>query len=86
MKKTAKNETAADELRPKYDFRPSQTRPNRFGSRMKGRVVAVVLEPDVAAVFDSAMAVNNLLRLVIAAIPARPSRRIASAGSRQKAG
>ncbi len=85
MKKAAKNETV-DELRPEYDFRRSQTRPNRFASRMKGRVVAVVLDPDVAEVFDSSEAVNNLLRSVIAALPKRRPGRVASAGSPRKAG
>jgi hypothetical protein len=38
---------------------------------MAGGVVAVVLEPDVARVFDTSESVNRLLRSVIAAIPAR---------------
>jgi hypothetical protein len=37
---------------------------------MSGPVVAVVLAPDVAAVFDTSEAVNRILRAVISAIPA----------------
>ena len=47
----------------------SQSRPNRFATRMSGEVVAVVLDPDVAAVFDTSESVNHLLRSVIAAMP-----------------
>ena len=69
MKKTAKNPKIIDDLRPEYDFDYTQSRPNRFGPRMKGMVVTVVLEPDVAAVFDSSESVNRLLRSIISAIP-----------------
>ena len=69
MKKTMKNRRDADELRPEYDFSTSETRPNRFAARMKAPVVAVILEPDVAAVFDSSRVVNKLLRSVISSLP-----------------
>ena len=69
MKKTVKNKKGTDELRPEYDFSTSETRPNRFAARMKAPVVAVVLEPDVAAVFDSSKVVNTLLRSVISSLP-----------------
>ena len=68
MKKLT-NKKAIDELRPEYDFSKSETRPNRFASRMKAPVVAVILEPDVAAVFDSSKTVNTLLRSVISSLP-----------------
>jgi len=69
MKRTVRNRKAADDLRPEYDFNYDQARPNRFASRMAGSVLAVVLESDVAAVFDSSESVNRLLRSVISAIP-----------------
>jgi hypothetical protein len=84
MKKT-KTKKAIDELRPEYDFSKSETRPNRFATRMKAPVVAVVLEPDVAAVFDSSKAVNKLLRSVISSLPKR-GRAKATKGSQRKAG
>jgi hypothetical protein len=44
---------------------PANTeRPNRFAARPKGKVVAVVLEPDVAAVFPTSEAVNQALRVL----------------------
>ena len=69
MKKTVKSKRDTDELRAEYDFSTSETRPNRFAARMKAPVVAVILEPDVAAVFDSSRVVNKLLRSVISSLP-----------------
>jgi len=72
MKKTSSSE-AADELRPEYDL--AFKRPNRFAKRLKGKsVVAVVLDEDVADVFQSSEAVNELLRSVIKAMPANQPR------------
>ncbi|MEO8378857.1 MAG: hypothetical protein ABI779_04255 [Acidobacteriota bacterium] len=69
MKKTSSSE-APDELRPEYDL--EFKRPNRFAKRLKGKsVVAVVLDEDVADVFQSSEAVNELLRSVIKAMPSR---------------
>jgi hypothetical protein len=50
---------------------------------MKENAVAVVLEPDVAQVFDSSDSVNQLLRSVISALPQRTRR---PRGARRKAG
>jgi len=67
MKKVSSAE-APDELRPEYDL--EFKRPNRFAKRLKGKsVVAVVLDEDVASVFQSSEAVNQLLRSVINAMP-----------------
>jgi hypothetical protein len=55
-----------DSLRDEYEFDYSRAKPNRFASRMKQPVIAVVLEPDVAAVFDSSAKVNMRLRAIIA--------------------
>ncbi len=57
----------SDDLRAEYDLTRLPSRPNRFASAMSGTVVAVTLEPDVAAVFDTSEAVNRALRAVIAA-------------------
>lgn len=83
MKKTSSRSKRArsNGLRADYDFDYSRSRPNRFASRMRPHTVAVVLEPDVAQVFDSSRAVNKLLRSVIAATPA-PAHRV----TRRKAG
>jgi len=46
---------------------------------MKGSTVAVVLDPDVASVFQTSEAVNSLLRSVILALP-RDVKRESKAG------
>ena len=72
MKKTfsrKKKATKREALRPEYRFDYSKSKPNRFASRMSEGSVAVVLEPDVAAIFKSSKTVNALLRSVISAMP-----------------
>src|SRR5207247_34406 len=56
-----------DPLARIFDYR--KARPNRFAGMLKG-TTAVVLDPDVASVFESPESVNRLLRSVIAAFPA----------------
>ena len=65
MKKTS-HSRRGDELRDEYDFDYSKSRPNRFAAKLKG-TTAVILQPDVAKVFQSAEVVNDLLRSAIAA-------------------
>ena len=65
MKKTldAKTRrTATDETRKEYRFDYRRAKPNRFAEKMTEGGLAVVLEPDVAAVFRSSEVVNALLR------------------------
>jgi hypothetical protein len=72
MRKTSpskKLSVARRTLRKEYRFDYSRAKPNRVAEKMPRGVVAVVLEPDVAAVFKSSEAVNALLRSVIAAMP-----------------
>lgn len=57
------------DLKDEYRFDYSKAKPNRFAAQMSKDVVTVVLEPDVAEVFKSAEAVNELLRSVISAMP-----------------
>jgi hypothetical protein len=61
--------------RSEYRFDYSAAKPNRFASRIKEGSVAVLLEPDVALVFDNSESVNQLLRSVIAALPNPPQAR-----------
>ena len=71
MKKTLgpkKRQTASDVMRKEYRFDYRRAKPNRFAEKMTEGALAVVLEPDVAAVFRSSEAVNTLLRSVIAAM------------------
>jgi hypothetical protein len=56
-------------MRRVYRFDYRKARPNRFAPLMRGKTVAVVLDADVASVFQSSEAVNSLLRSVISALP-----------------
>ena len=72
MKKTSnrrQRRPVPDDIRAEYQFDYSQAGPNRFAAPMKGSTVAVVLDPDVASVFQTSEAVNSLLRSVISALP-----------------
>lgn len=78
MRKTTKRKKELkdkDELLPEYRFQRSKLKPNRFAARMPAETIAVVLEPDVAAVFKSAKTVNALLRSVISAKQQSKSKR-----------
>jgi hypothetical protein len=52
----------SDELRPEYRFDYSKALPNPYAARLKGKVVAVVLDADVAAAFPTSESVNTALR------------------------
>ena len=72
MKKTLaskKKSEAREALRTEYRFDYSKSSPNRFAAKMSEGTVAIVLEPDVAKVFNSSEVVNTLLRSIISAMP-----------------
>jgi hypothetical protein len=72
MKRTSsrkRQRRAPADMRAEYNFDYRKARPNRFAALMKGSTVAVVLDPDVASVFQTSEAVNSLLRSVISALP-----------------
>ena len=55
MKKTSDTKhrrPAPDDMRAEYQFDYREARPNRFAARIKGSTIAVILDPDVAAVFQ----------------------------------
>jgi hypothetical protein len=58
----------AGELRAHYKFDYSKAKPNRFASRLGEEAIAVVLDPDVAAVFTTSEAANQALRVLIDAL------------------
>ena len=68
----------SSELHSHYDFDYSKSRPNRFADRAKQDVTVVVLEPDVARVFQSAESVNAFLRSAISAMPGGARKKRAS--------
>jgi len=76
-KKTAISPVAnsGDELREEYRFDYTKAKPNRFaGQRDEPRVV-VVLDPDVAEVFETPYSVNEVLRALIKTMP-KPRRTV----------
>lgn len=56
-----------NELREHYDFDYGKAKPNRFAERLSEETTLVVLDPDVATVFRTSEAVNEALRVLIAA-------------------
>ena len=72
MKKTLarkKEQAKQEELRPEYRFDYRKSKPNRFAAKMSEDAIAVVLEPDIAAIFQSSKTVNALLRSIVSAMP-----------------
>ena len=69
-----KNLHRAEDLRAEYAFDYSKAKANPYAAQLKGRVVAVILDPDVAAAFPNSEAVNKKLRSVLAAVPRRSKR------------
>jgi hypothetical protein len=66
------------EMRREYRFDYRKSRPNRFAPLIKNKAVAVVLDSDVASVFQSPESVNSLLRSVITALPKRTKEQLKS--------
>ena len=65
-----------DTMRPEYDF--SKGVRNKYAARLKPGSQIIVLDPDVAAAFGDAKAVNKALRTLLDVMPAprqRSSRR-----------
>jgi hypothetical protein len=71
MKKTqaVKKREAPDDMRREYRFDYSKSKPNRFAERASQGRTVVVLDPDIAEVFDTPESVNNVLRALIATMP-----------------
>ena len=86
MKKTPpKDRPDANTMRDEYEFDYSKAKSNRFAAHMKRPVIAVVLEADVASVFDSSAKVNSQLRSIITRRRSR-TRQVGVAKRRHKAG
>ena len=61
--------TEADDMLAEYHFDYSEVHPNRFADRLGQHRLMVVLDPDVAAVFQTAESVNKVLHALIATMP-----------------
>jgi len=73
MKKTSRRSADRGTLRPHYDFRGGVR--GKFASKYRAGTNVVVLEPDVAAAFPNAAAVNRALRTLLDVVPPRRSKR-----------
>jgi hypothetical protein len=60
-------ETLDDDLSPEYRFNYSSAKPNRFAPQTNTThpILTIELDPDIAALFPNAIAVNEALRLLI---------------------
>jgi hypothetical protein len=83
-KRPKKRRPDSSGMRGEYSFDYSWEKPNRFAAKLNPPVIAVVLEPGVASVFDSSAKVNAQLRSVISALPHRKLPR--ARAHRRKAG
>jgi len=74
------------DMRREYRFDYRKARPNRFAPPVANGSIAVVLDADVASVFQSSESVNALLRSVILALPKRMKVRSSVASTVEKMG
>lgn len=73
MKKKTKRAVDRDTLRPEYDFRGGVR--GKYVARYRVGTNVVVLDPDVAAAFGNAEAVNRALRALLDVVPIRRAKR-----------
>jgi hypothetical protein len=67
-------EIEEDEIPPQHNLDYRRAKPNRFAAKMQSaEQMVVLLDSDVAKVFKSPEAVNNLLRALIANMPLTPT-------------
>lgn len=76
-KQTDKTTDSSDDMRDHYEFDYRQAKPNRFAKRINQNSIMVVLDPDVAAVFPTAEAVNEALRVMVQALKQLPQATVA---------
>jgi len=64
--------TEPDDMLAEYDFDYRKARPNRYAAQIESGSVLVVLEPDIAQIFKTSEAVNQVLRALITTMPSVP--------------
>ena len=72
MKNTNVAEQASSlsaEMQDEYQFDYNKAKPNRFASQIGQDQLMIVLDPDVAAVFNTPESVNQVLRAIITSMP-----------------
>ena len=72
-KKTPINDDAAegDDLRPEYHFDYQDSKPNRFAEEAARGGFMVLIDEDIAEVFQTPESIKNVLRAIIATMPNR---------------
>lgn len=80
MKKTQANkkQKASDEMRREYKLDYTKSKPNRFAEEVGRGHAVVVLDPDIAEVFDTPESVNNVLRALITTMPQHQRRKVSN--------
>jgi hypothetical protein len=58
-----------DELRPEYDFDYRKAKPNHFAAKLKKGGRLVVLDPEIAEVFQDSKDVNAVLKAPLHTMP-----------------
>lgn len=61
-----------DEPRNEYQFDYKQAKSNRFAANLQNGGRLVVLDPEVAAVFESSDTVNAVLKALLRTMPQKP--------------
>ena len=61
----------SDELRPEYELDYLKAKPNRFAAKLHLGGRMVVLDPEIAAVFQSSEEVNAVLKALLDNMPKR---------------
>jgi hypothetical protein len=59
----------SDELRPEYKFDYGKAKPNRSAAKLKQGGRMIVLEPEVAKVFQNSREVNAVLKALLKTMP-----------------
>ena len=59
----------SEDMLAEYVFDYSKARPNRFVDRMEESPLVVLVDPELAQVFNTPESVNRALRALIAAMP-----------------
>lgn len=79
MKTTSRTKASGNKgevVRPEYRFDYAKAKPNRFADQVQPEAVAVLLDPDVAVVFQDAKSVNSVLRALLTTMPKPRARKV----------
>ncbi|MBX3012622.1 MAG: hypothetical protein KF832_13990 [Caldilineaceae bacterium] len=75
MQKDNVVDNESTDLSAHYDFDYGEAKPHRFAEHLEQEQLMVMLDPDIAAVFPTSEAVNEALRVLVAAAKNLPNRK-----------